>query len=454
MKICNSLSFRAAWLLCCLALCLPEAAGQVNSGSDGHDGAFNPTQNVVIDMADHPDGIYQYTSVNIPTGVTVTFRPNARNTPVVWLVQGDCSITGIVWLTGSNSNGIIGANGGVGGFRGGNASQSDVLPSDGVGPGGGRGFAGDFAGNASFATLGDQNTSQGQASPGATYGNPFLLPLCGGSGGGGTRASTGGGGGGGGAIMVAASNITISGGIYTTGGNGFTNLDVYGPGGGGGGSGGAIRLVATTIDGAGQLNAAGGAGVGSYHSGWGTNPAGSGRIRLDALQIIFAGSMTGVATRGFQPIIIPPASQAMGLSIQSVAGIPVNSYSNGSLTNPDVTIPGQQTNPVPVTVNCLNVPLNTEIIVDAKPANGPTITAVGVNSVGTLSSSTASVSLNMPKGGGTIQAKCVSGISGTLSQTGLTAAGERFASVEVTATLGGKQQLAFITESGKRYASP
>ena len=65
---------------------------QVNSGSNGSDGAFNPTTNIVINMADHPNGIYQYTSVNIPTNVTVTFIPNANNTPVTWLLQGSCVI--------------------------------------------------------------------------------------------------------------------------------------------------------------------------------------------------------------------------------------------------------------------------------------------------------------------------------------------------------------------------
>ena len=70
------------------------AHAQVNSGSNGSDGAFNPTTNTVINMADHPDGIYHYTSVNIPSGVTVTFIPNANNTPVVWLVQCDRGIVG------------------------------------------------------------------------------------------------------------------------------------------------------------------------------------------------------------------------------------------------------------------------------------------------------------------------------------------------------------------------
>ena len=67
---------------------------QVNSGSDGHDGAFNPTTATNVDMGDHPDGIYQYTEVNIPTNVTVTFIPNANNSPVVWLVQSNCVING------------------------------------------------------------------------------------------------------------------------------------------------------------------------------------------------------------------------------------------------------------------------------------------------------------------------------------------------------------------------
>ena len=38
-----------------LAALLPLTGfAQVNSGSDGHDGALNPATSVVIDMADHP----------------------------------------------------------------------------------------------------------------------------------------------------------------------------------------------------------------------------------------------------------------------------------------------------------------------------------------------------------------------------------------------------------------
>ena len=75
----------------------------------------------------------------------------------------------------------------------------------------------------------------------------------------------------------------------------------------------------------------------------------------------------------------------------------------------------------------------------------------------------------MPRGGGTIQAKAVSGINLTnsfaamgrldsktksLAQVGWTADGEPFTGVEVTATLGGAPQIAYLTASGKRYSLP
>lgn len=132
------------------------------------------------------------------------------------------------------------------------------------------------------------------------------------------------------------------------------------------------------------------------------------------------------------------------------------------VANSDVIIPAQQANPIPVVVRCTNIPLNSEIGVVVHPANGPDVQAVGLSNSGTLAASTATVSLNMPRGGGIIYAKAVTGIAGTastdsgtknrsLAETGWTATGERFAKMEITAQLGGKQQIAYITESGKRY---
>lgn len=165
-------------------------------------------------------------------------------------------------------------------------------------------------------------------------------------------------------------------------------------------------------------------------------------------------------TRGFQPIILPPANQAVSLAIQTVAGVSVAATPTGQLTAPDVIVPAHQQNPVPIVVRCTNIPLNTEIIVDVKPANGATVRATGLNTAGTQASSTATVNVTMPRGGGTIQAKAISGLNLTaaidgkqrsMAETGWTADGERFAKVEVTASLGGAMQLAYLTESGKRY---
>src|ERR1035441_2737031 len=199
---------------------------QVSTGSDGSDGAFNPATSVVINMADHPNGIYQYSSVNIRTNVTVTFIPNANNTPVYWLVQNAVAINGSVSVSGQSVNTfqIQGGVGGPGGYRGGDGASGNSPSTAGQGRGGG----GAGGGQANY-----------------NYGNTFLIPLLGGSGGGGGNYGNyqpSGGGGGGGAILIAAStSITVNGSISANGGSPGYNA--------GSGSGGAIRLVASQISG-------------------------------------------------------------------------------------------------------------------------------------------------------------------------------------------------------------
>ena len=78
----------------CLA---PGAASAFNSGSTGVDGAFNPTVNTTVTLP--PSGIFNYTSVLIPAGVTVTYARNTTNTPVVILVTGDVIINGAINVT-------------------------------------------------------------------------------------------------------------------------------------------------------------------------------------------------------------------------------------------------------------------------------------------------------------------------------------------------------------------
>src|ERR1019366_3907662 len=193
------------------------ASAQVNSGSNGSDGAFNPTTNTVINMANHPNGIYQYTSVNIPTNVTVTFIPNANNSPVTWLVQGSCVISGTVDVSGQCDNGLVPGQGGSGGGAGGYGGQgTSWLAHRGAGLGGGDAAqynVNSIGGGGSYATVG----SSSGAAAGLTYGNSFLLPLLGGSGGGGGIGW--GGGGGGGAILIASdSSILVNGAINANGG--------------------------------------------------------------------------------------------------------------------------------------------------------------------------------------------------------------------------------------------
>lgn len=427
-----------------LGLCA-GAQAQVNSGSNGSDGAFNPTTSTNINMASHPDGIYQYTSVNIPYGVTVSFTPNSNNTAVIWLVQSNCVISGRIDVSGQNGSSQYGGLGGPGGYRGGNGGI--FSGSAGQGPGGG--MLGGYAFSASYGDRATQCSGQPTNGLGAIYGNTYILPLSGGSGGGGTTNAAYGGGGGGGAILIAAQSISLqspglNSAIFARGGNAGSGCSTD-PNPSGAGSGGAIRLVATTLTSSGFLLDTGGGCAGYYGCGQG----GHGRIRLDVFDNHFAGSTNGVFSSGFQPIIIPPTNLAVSLTIASVGGAPVTASPSGLLNTPDVIIPGQQANPVSIVVSCTNIPLNTQIIVDVKPANGPMITALGVNSVGTQASSTATILVNIPRGGGTIQAMAVSGIVSMLgaslnngekyrsyAQTGLTTDGERFKFVEVKATLG------------------
>jgi hypothetical protein len=137
--------------------------------------------------------------------------------------------------------------------------------------------------------------------------------------------------------------------------------------------------------------------------------AGSGRIRLDFIENLFGGTLDGTVSQGFQPIIIPEAGQGIQLAIASVGGVAVPANPSGVLVTPDAIIAGQQANPIAIVVHCSNLPLNTPIFVTVRPANGSAVSAVGYNNAGTQASSTATVSLNMPRGGGILFATAATG---------------------------------------------
>jgi len=185
-----------------LALWSTVSYGAFVSGSTGTDGAFNPTVNTVVTLP--VSGILNYTTVNIPAGITVTFQKNADNTPVYIRASGDVNISGTISVNGSNGTSIPG-KGGPGGFDGGNGGTMYDRGGNGLGPGGG--LSGNFNGGCNwnsndggggcFGTEGQTRCGTG----GSIYGNVRLLPLIGGSDGGGAggpaNPSMSGGGGGG-----------------------------------------------------------------------------------------------------------------------------------------------------------------------------------------------------------------------------------------------------------------
>jgi hypothetical protein len=269
-----------------------------DSGSTGADGALNPTVNTEIQLP--ASGILNYTSINIPAGVTVKFKKNALNTPVYLLVSGNATIAGSLDISGTSGmhsgtagdgntadDGIPGV-GGPGGFDGGRGGRDDtslrpevIRGGAGLGPGGGLGgkegndgcsngiYYPRIGGGAGYLTYGREDTSYNNCSArpagaavGKPYGSAILQPLIGGSGGGGGRGGinfggTGGGGGGGALLLAVSGTLQLSGSIVANGGGSGDYAGANAGDHGGGGSGGAVRLLATTLSGAGNVQAIG-----------------------------------------------------------------------------------------------------------------------------------------------------------------------------------------------------
>lgn len=204
----------------------------------GGDGAFNPTGNVTISGEKH------YTSVNIPSGVTVTITKNA-----IIRCQGAFVNNGTIAGNGTGGEGGK-ANGGVG--------EAGLVA-------GGRGGHG--KGNAGGVTSGSLGGN------GARFSNPdpyTISTLWGGGGGGGGYCPYKGrngapGGNGGAGLVVVAKSITHNGSITLNGSaGGYAGGQNDHGGGGGGGAGGSAFFVAETISNTGSFAAAGGAGGGGY----------------------------------------------------------------------------------------------------------------------------------------------------------------------------------------------
>ncbi len=194
-----------------------------------------------IDMTTKPDGVWNYTTIDIGPNVEVTFNNNEANTPLRWLASGNVTIEGTVNISGKvrEEPDLFPYFKGLGGIPGPGAypgatggPYGSALRVPGGGPEGGLYTGVNGTQNASFKN----------------YGNPWLFPLIGGSGAGGFGNSSSGGAGGG-ALMIASSDtINVLGEILA---EGSTQINTNS----GTGSGGAVLLRATTIKGSGTLAA-------------------------------------------------------------------------------------------------------------------------------------------------------------------------------------------------------
>jgi hypothetical protein len=402
------------------------------SGSTGADGAFNPTADTQLTLP--PSGLFNFTTVNIPTGVTVTFAKNADNTPVYILASGDVTIDGTIDINGGKggaegdgSRGIGGPggfDGGKGGGRSGNGSIAHQAEA-GFGPGGG-----------------PSNSESGRFS--SIYGATNLRTLIGGSGGAGALGNettgAGGGGGAGGILIASSGTISINGSITAKGGSSGTRNTGYSAG---NGSGGAIRLVATTVQGDGVILASSG-----------NNQTGifGGYIRIEAENML----RTANSSPSYNYAKPFPAlySDLPSLTISSIGGESVSASPTGFR---DVVLSGTTSNPVSIGLVTSNIPLSTQIKLVVIPDHGAksTFTSAGVS--GSIAIGTDTVDVNLPNGNATLFAYTSYTIQlAQADQNKYTqyAQGEAVEAVRVDVDTEGQATTTFITVAGNKYSWP
>ncbi|MBI5641303.1 MAG: hypothetical protein HZA17_12850 [Nitrospirae bacterium] len=437
-----------------------------SSGSTGADGAFNPASSIEVVLP--ADGKLNYTTVNIPTGVTVTFKRNDANTPVYMLATGDVTIAGTLSVNGTDGSGAVSGKGGPGGFDGGLGGAFNVLGGKGLGPGGGN--TGNFStnptpsyayssggGGGGYGFAGTNGGGHSTYAPGGiaggTYGNSRVLPVMGGSGGAGGPGSpvtgfvhTGGAGGGGGGVVVIASSgtITVTGSITANGGRGANSSGTHG-GQGGGGSGGAIKLMSDRITGEGAITATGGTG-GSSGSSYVGGTGGNGRIRFEANTVTRTAATNPSSTWSYPGTVFltnPPT-----LSITSVGGVNVPSNPSGKFGTVDVPLPSSTTNPVTVNISAANIPVGTQVTITSVPEYGAATTVVSAGLSGTNESSTSTVSLTL-----STSYQCILTAQATFTiQTAMYFNNEQIEKVRVATAMGRGSEVTYITASGREIS--
>lgn len=381
---------------------------------DGADWTRTAVSPYVFDMSEKPDGIWHYTSIDIGRTV-VEFEPNAANTPVVWLASEDVIVEGHISLDGEDgfiddeSQVDTPARGGPGGYAGGLGGYYVAADGDngpgfaGLGPGGG--------GGTSLEAQSDEwDGFHGQFNQ--TYGSESSQALVGGSGGGGGRTVSynefsewgrgGNGGGGGGALLLASSgDIFLTGRITALGGEGglarYQQNDSSflrtGSTRGGSGSGGAIRLVADRVLGNGILDTRINVAFRHDHD---DGPESRGRSRVEAYfhEVRTLGN-AGTSFAFPRPTLL--GADAPQLRIDRIAGQNVSVQPSSAPAAPEVVF----SNDGPVTVEVVGQNLPDGTLVNLRvTSNSEIIEPASV----ALSGGSASFSVSVPAGVGTVQA--------------------------------------------------
>ena len=408
-----------------LGLPLAADAQSFSSGSNGSDGAFEPTANVTFLPSkfsgnQHALNIFNFTSITIPANVTVRISNLNVPGPIYWLASGAVDIEGTIDLSGQTGvaaspnldgrrrtldAGSGGYAGGVGGTTGGSSTPNEPVALPGDGPGGG---AAGYVGS---------NCNAVQPGSGGTFsGSLFLVPLVGGSGGGGglflgalgsVPFGASGGAGGGGLLIASSSTITVNGTINANGGAGGNSGGSQGTvcypfnyafanGYGGGGSGGGIRLAANTITGTGTLEASGGAASTNCKGHCSSNGGGNGTVRLEAFTDNFTGTVVGNQANGSPFGTFVPTTPPPSVTVTSVNTTNITQPPTGSLTTPDVTIDTPSS--VTLTVQASYIPVGTIITLNVFSDNNTQQTVQTTKLAGTLQSSTATANVAFPSG--------------------------------------------------------
>ena len=369
-----------------LALALSAHAQLTIPGADGSDGVFAPTENTVVDLSlattaawntpGNSNGVYdatqwavvfKYTSVNIPSGVTVTFKNHPSRAPVVWLVSGDVNIAGTINLQDRKNAGTH-YESGPGGYRGYYWGYGSVPGSHGLGPSGWDGPR-----RANYGGLeGADNRPR--------YGNERIIPLLGGSGGGLA---------GGGAILIAASRtVSINGTVSAYDGASRTVS----------GSSGGFRLVANRCQGNGEIVFVG------------TQGAGHGRIRIEVNEYLGPirvypdpSLQLGVTTVQLWPEASDPSCRVV-----SVDGAAVPADPRASMDLPGADLNTANQGDMSIVIETRNLPVDSTVILRVVPRHSPSFEVNAVHASGNQTLSQWQAMATLPDGFNALIVRAVS----------------------------------------------